>query len=92
MCQGVNGQILADLRSRLVFLITSKRIELQTWGWSSFEDFSEEIMKTDKFEARIPRGLHKRVPKEGKWQLSSITAISCYICFSCTHISYLRAE
>ena len=49
MCQGVNGQILVVLRSCLVFSITSKRIELQTWDWSSFEDFFEENMETDKF-------------------------------------------
>ena len=66
MCQRVNGQILVVLRGCLVFLITSKRIELQTWDWSSFEDFFEESMERDKFLSRIPRGLHKRVPKEGK--------------------------
>ena len=71
MCQGVNGQILVDLRSCFVFLITFERIELQTWDWSGFEDFFEENMETDKFQLRIPREPHKRVPKEGKWKFSS---------------------
>ena len=56
MCQGVNRQILVVLRSCLVFLITSKRIELQIWDWSSFEDISEEIMKKKASKLQSPTG------------------------------------
>ena len=38
-------QVDAVLRDCLVFSITSKRIELQTWDWSSFEDIYEKSMK-----------------------------------------------
>ena len=37
----VNGPSSAVLRDCLVSLITSKRIELQTWDWSSFIDIFE---------------------------------------------------
>ena len=42
-----NGRVLiyAVLKGSLVFGITSKRIELQTWDWSSFEAIFEEYKK-----------------------------------------------
>ena len=49
MCQGVIRQILVVLRTCLVFLITSKRIELQTQDWSSSEDIFAENMKKSNF-------------------------------------------
>ena len=38
-------QMDAVLRDCLVFSITSKRIELQTWDWFSFEDIYEKSMQ-----------------------------------------------
>ena len=49
MCQGVIRQILVVLRTCLVFLIASKRIELQTQDWSSSEDIFAENMKKSNF-------------------------------------------
>ena len=50
----MNGPICAVLRDCLVFLITSKRIELQTWDWSSFEDMYESSIKIAMLNHRLP--------------------------------------
>ena len=38
-------QMDAVLRDCLIYCITLKRIELQTWDWSSFEDIFEKSMQ-----------------------------------------------
>ena len=50
-CQGVNGPICTVLRDCLVFFLTSKRIELQTWDWSSFIDILEKNMHNSNIES-----------------------------------------
>ena len=47
----MNGPICAVLRDCLVFLITSKRIELQTWDWSSFIDNLEKNKPVSNIES-----------------------------------------
>ena len=45
----------AVLRDCLVFCITFKRIELQTWGWSSFEDIYEKSMQNCNAESQAAK-------------------------------------
>ena len=49
--RGANGQFSAVLRGCLVFLITSKRIEPETWGCSSFIDIFEKNMQNSNIES-----------------------------------------
>ena len=47
----MDGPICAVLRGCLVFLITSKQIELETWDWSSFTDILEKNMHISNIES-----------------------------------------
>ena len=54
-----NGRVLiyAVLKGSLVFGITSKRIELQTWDWSCFEDIYEMSMQNCYIESKAAKRL-----------------------------------
>ena len=57
MVRSRNGSISASLRDYLVFCITSKRIELQTWDWSCFEDIYEMSMQNCYIESKAAKRL-----------------------------------
>ena len=83
-CREENGQISVDLVSCLVSWITSKRIQLQTWDWSSLKDICQYIMKNGIFQSEILRGLCQRVSKKSKMVIIINDCILCHcITFLC---------
>ena len=75
----LKGCQVADLTTQwhggtlLLWLITSKRFEIETWGWSHFEDILEENMLNFQNEGwRAPRGSHggPKGPKMAKIDLN----------------------